>query len=342
MVQCAKCGVQRSSGTKHTELSRCTRCLSVYYCSRECQTSDWKRHKKEECNKSSQIPGASREALTQSSEEIAVSLVRVVAVQEPSDAVCCCWCCGILLKECGPRGTNPNNDLYGPFWTETYGRTNPDSGKPDTGRSMPALFILGEPGSTGYYVGNNNFGQAAACLYCSLELRKRQPEKYLAQCEAWLNNETFNAAKAAMGDLPDLTFAEKRILARIALEQNPDFSDGVSSIGGYFKRESKRDKEKKMPVPYNFKNFEGYAFPTLIGNASGFNGSSKQEIVQYTRMRLYSADKSWREDWDYVVFSVFRLIAYGAQPTALLQQLPPPVPLAAIETAETAQIGLGW
>jgi hypothetical protein len=26
---------------------RCSRCRCMYYCSRECQTADWRRHKKE-------------------------------------------------------------------------------------------------------------------------------------------------------------------------------------------------------------------------------------------------------------------------------------------------------
>lgn len=43
---CGKCGVQESEAFK---LQVCARCKKIKYCSKECQTGDWKRHKREEC-----------------------------------------------------------------------------------------------------------------------------------------------------------------------------------------------------------------------------------------------------------------------------------------------------
>jgi hypothetical protein len=182
----------------------------------------------------------------------------------------------------------------------------------------------------------NNVGQAAACLYCATQLQAGNPEKHLKQCEEWWDNKK---SDAAFQGLADLSVAEKRILAMISLEQNPNFSDRECSIGGYLKKEGS-NPNKKLSVPYNFKGFEEMAFPILIGAASGFKGSSRQTLNHYTMMRLYSADKAWRQDWDFVVFSIFRQMAYGLTSPEVLQQLPPPVPLAQCDKAETAVIKL--
>ena len=45
----SSCALYRESGTK-IRLFQCSQCLSVYYCSPECQKQDWKKHKPE-CKK---------------------------------------------------------------------------------------------------------------------------------------------------------------------------------------------------------------------------------------------------------------------------------------------------
>lgn len=37
----------------------------------------------------------------------------------------------------------------------------------------------------------------------------------------------------------------------------------------------------------------------------------KQELLHYTHMRLYSVDNTWRDNSDYITFSLYRLAAYG-------------------------------
>ncbi len=54
MRECAHC---KKSGLK---FKHCSACKSVYYCSRECQKSDWKRHKKE-CKKIESPPKKKKE-----------------------------------------------------------------------------------------------------------------------------------------------------------------------------------------------------------------------------------------------------------------------------------------
>lgn len=43
---CCKCGIAESEACK---FQVCSRCKKIKYCSKECQTGDWKRHKRDEC-----------------------------------------------------------------------------------------------------------------------------------------------------------------------------------------------------------------------------------------------------------------------------------------------------
>jgi hypothetical protein len=137
-------------------------------------------------------------------------------------------------------------------------------------------------------------------------------------------------------DVPELNDVERRALAFITLDQKPDLSHGPESIAGYF---TKKGGKKKLPVQFNFKDLEEMAFPMLTLDASGFNGKTMSDIEHYTRMRLYSADKQWRESSDYVVFSVHRLAAYGVMKAkAIVEQLPAPLPRERTNDIEFFQI----
>ena len=246
----------------------------------------------------------------------------------------------MLLKECGPNATNPNNDLDGPFWTSTFGRINSadDDNPVILGRTVPAALVLGKPGSTGYYIGMNSHNQMSACLFCATEFQRdggKHAQKHINKCEKWLDDQEFRKVRDS---LFDLNRVEKRTLSRIRLEMNPDMSDGIASVAGYM---TEADEQGLLEVPYNYGTFEIAAFPWLMANEHCcFQGkSSKSELQHYTFMRLYSADKSWREDSDYVVFSVFRLEAYGVLQGSSM--LPPPLPVSDIPSREnTARISL--
>ena len=41
--QCAACGVWQTHSSK--KLERCSKCQLAYYCCKECQKNDWKKHK---------------------------------------------------------------------------------------------------------------------------------------------------------------------------------------------------------------------------------------------------------------------------------------------------------
>lgn len=330
---CAKCGKRRSSDNK---LSKCSRCLIVKYCSRECQRLDWKRHKRTECgDKATLPPKASRDFLAANLRDLASSTFRAVLVQAPKNVLCCCWCCGMLLKVCGERGLNPSQDPAGPFWTDTFGRVNEDV--PVKGKTFPALCILGEPGSTGYYTGVNSFNQASACLFCAAALKEndKRAEKHIKRCEKYLWDEKFRSARHLMSDL---SMAEQRILAQIVIDQDPNLSDGILSIGGYLRKEG---NNKKIAVPYSYRLFEHLAFPSLLCDAAEFEGETTEELYHYTAMRLYSADETWRSDMDYVSFSILRLAAYGHESSReALRQLSPPKALANAADTQIQFIGM--
>jgi len=115
-----------------------------------------------------------------------------------------------------------------------------------------------------------------------------------------------------------------RMLSMIALDQMPDLSDGPQSIAGRFTR---KNEDKYLEVPFTYKNLEQMAFSTLLLRGEGFSGSTQKELLHYTMMRLYSADKRFRKCSDYVVFSIHRLEAFGfEQAQQFLRDLPAPVP----------------
>lgn len=304
---CAQCGAFPSDTV---ELKRCNRCLSTWYCNEKCQRKNFKIHKKTCKTSSFRMPKLyAMDASVNSG-------FRQIGVIEPNNAMCCCWCCAMLLKSCNPDGSNPFSDKDGPFWTETYGYAEDSS----YDRPFPALHVTNARSN----IKINKSGQGAACLYCAHALRKGG-ESHILQCESWLRND------ACMMKQNNDSFnrIERRNLALVDLDQTPNLESGASSIAGYLRREfSKNIKNKKKAVPFNYKSIEKKAFPGFFNGASDFNGEGIEELQHYTMMRLYSVDNIWRYDSDYVVFSLHRLAAYGnAFIYEKIQNLPKPLPL---------------
>ena len=330
-LSCAQCGAALEKPR------RCTRCMSVSYCSVTCQRESWPVHK-QSCKAPSlgaPPPGVSRSLPARLSVKAGMNGgFRNVTLQEPraDKVLCCCWSCGMLLKVCGPVGTNPTQDVEGPFWTNTFGRTTGD--RPQPGKTFPALRLLGEPGSTGFYCATNQSGLAAACLQCAHALQNKA-EAHVTKCERWLNLATQHVMPTTGPEAPNV--AELRCVALIALDQEPDVSDGPDSIAGRFTKEG----GGSMRVAFCFKDLEEQAFPWLLHGSEGFKGSTREQLLHYTMMRLYSADKRWREDTDYVVFSIHRLAAYGVQSAIhAMEKLPAPLPKERYHEIESLQIAL--
>ena len=104
--------------------------------------------------------------------QVTASLCRMVEVRLPweeDNSLGPCWACGMLLKNCGEDGLNPNYDPFGPFWTETYRRVNGKS--PKLGKTFPALFAMNDTGNTGglSVKVDESTKKAAACRYCALQ-----------------------------------------------------------------------------------------------------------------------------------------------------------------------------
>ena len=223
-----------------------------------------------------------------------------------------CWCCGMLIsKFAQDKATSKDEISIGRFnMTSVHGR-DPYLTKAERGISCPATSILGKPGSTGYMLGVNESGnESFACGFCVKKLTRdngKHAERHIQKCEDYLYDLDF---KAGVEVLSDLSMMEKRLLAQVAIEHDPNLSDGINSIAGYLKREGKKCV-RQMSLTYEYKNIEVLAFPHLMAKAKGFQGGSLKELQHYTLMRLYSADESWRNDPDYVSFSILRLAAYG-------------------------------
>lgn len=311
---CSNCG---AAGAK----KRCGRCLRAHYCDPACQKVHWQQSHKTECSNEGarlqrgRIPGTQGIVLPRQY-DISTELTRFVTVIRPlqihlSPAIC--FCCAKLLKCCKTQN-NDEQDPLGIFWVETP-RDGPH----------PAELLLGEPGSTGFSVGVGPSVGVAACLNCAHPLRGTRPEARIAMCRKYLD----------VGALPAelcVSMLEGRLMALVNLFQNPDLSNGTASIAGYL---------GKVKVSFSYYELEASAFPHLFpyGRGAWSDAEGKMDLLNYTMMRFYSVDPRWRNDSDYIVFSLHRLVAFGIWDVAKISFLPEPIPVTRIEEAISCSIG---
>ena len=119
-----------------------------------------------------------------------------------------------------------------------------------------------------------------------------------------------------------LSVLERRVLSIINLYSHPDLSNGKVSIAGEY---SKSNTHKTGNIPFCFPQLEEMAFPDLFpqGNNNSSNNNiplgigtwkddnKSLDLRHYTRARLNSISSKWRNNSDYVMFSLHRLVAYG-------------------------------
>lgn len=313
---CASCG---SVGAK----KRCGRCLALHYCNSACQKNHWKSHKAHCCDPAVRIPGTEGINLPRKL-ELATDFYRLVKIQSPrpEHVSCVCFCCAIMLKRC-KTPANDEQDVNGMFIVPA-----------PCEEPFPAELLLGEVGSTGYHLGSVSLVDGrrgmAACLACAHALRENSPMAHIELCRRRLQTPALPA------EFSDLSIVEKRLVAMVQLIADPDFSKGPASIAGVI-------TDSKVKVPFCFADIEALAFPHLHSTGGDFawddkNGSD--DLLHYTLMRLYSVDSRWRSDYDYVMFSLHRLVAYGVWKESKLAQLPAALHLSRFEELESVSISI--
>lgn len=189
--------------------------------------------------------------------------------------------------------------------------------KPERGISCPATGVLGKLFSTGYEMGiNQNNGELitnvdSVSKLSITKIMESMLKKHIGKCENYLYNLPFQNDLKSIGQL---TLAEKRVIAIAIIELDPDLSHGSLSIAGHLNKKRKKEGTiREMDLTYEYGQLETLAFPTLIGSSNFFQGGNLDELRHYinTLMRLHSADKSCRNDPDYVSFSIHHLAAFG-------------------------------
>lgn len=306
-MRCAHCG----AGSEKT-LKKCMRCLSVAYCNHACQKAHWKQHKKV-CRQSIRPPNVGPVSLPSApSREMRPNYgIRHVTLKPvPSDAIrgCCALCSMYVLH--GDKESTACHWLPDPFASKS---------------TRQGVYPIEYYFKRWTYKGDlgmlrRDDGAIGVCSFCADIMQRgsaKVRERHMEDCFAIMTRET--PMKAFPPMFHEMTTMEKRLLRQIDLLANPDLSKGPASIAGKFKGET------KQKVPFAFQKLELLAFPTLLNPSAVWKEGSTISLHHYMLARLYSPIDVYRNDMDYVVFSLFRGAAYGIPQITedLLQSLPP-------------------
>lgn len=337
---CGECGrhVPPKEG-----LRRCKGCSLIVYCSRKCERAHWSCHKKK-CKKTNTTSGGTIVSAkdkrkqhqpvvpNKSVQKLNANLFRSVIVEEPdpSKVKYHCWCCAKMLPAAGDNTSigAPKSDYQrsdGPFMGSTFGRVPGAHGNKQfiEGESYPSALVKADLVQT-FGDDTCTAAVAAICLSCFVALQN-DASKHLKQCEDWLGARTCPDVATLLTTEP--TLAEMRTMSLVTLEMNPDLSRGPHSVGGYI-TVGKGHEQRFVPILYSNPRFEAKAFPALfLTGKGGFDGTTADELIMYTMMRLYSPDDTYRRNQDYVAFSMLRMAAFDAYPKdKIFATLPPAVP----------------
>jgi hypothetical protein len=307
LQQCAQCG------TSNVKMSSCARCLSVHYCGRTCQKSDWKQHKKI-CNKEipTRVAGLGQISLPASPNRVfrpkyGYRLVRILPVANRHIIGCCALCSMSMLYE----------GDYKRYWI------------PDPfphGESYPCEYLLHRwsyDGEKGYIRGieDPTHWYISVCLFCARVMVDGPPElrePHLKTCFALMSRDS--KRPSIPEEMRGLSMMEKRLIGLIDLSASPDLSEGKNSIAGKFK-----DSTKKK-VPFSFLGLESTAFPCEFDDPlETWDEDSTFTAQHYVAARLCSVVSVFRDDPDYIVFLLHRAAAYDSVTFAQAVRCLPPV-----------------
>jgi len=335
---CAGCG-ERQKG-----MSRCTRCMQVWYCGRECQKKHWKQHKPQ-CRMLSAysgLPSGVKPELPAPQERLLPEFgMRPVIVSDPAieKIECTCFCCGMLTPKEGNRrllvsekGLSSFGEIYAPHLSssvlcEKYNGLIPYPSE-FLMQSLSKQQHLRHDQTIHRYESVESDGTRTAflgaCQWCATALQNDKKGKFLS---AWSHQLALTETLGEPLDItrfgqPEITLAERRAASLLSLYTEPDLTKGNKSIAGRFNDGAGERRGTK--VTFEYQALEMIAFPLLfMKGQGGWTKNCGVDLEHYTWSRLYSVSPQWRNDPDYVLFSLHRLTALLGTGHDILAMLPP-------------------
>ena len=285
------------------------------------RTQDWRRHKVL-CSSFAQQrrperPGEPTPAAAQPPPPSAPTVLRAVSIPTPPPNAVrgACACCAVLLAAAPSTAATPVKvEWQAPRLPPALELTA--ALPPSAVEALDVRQYLSESATTEGAV------DALVCRACAARLSggADEAEAWVDRCASWLQAKGLAQVVPEMaGDT--LGWMAQRVLALARLEQTPDLSCGPESTAGHRLAKPGLDQPAGEPITFADEAVEPMAFPALLCEGKhgwkapkvGEEEEVLSELWAYTSMRLYSADPRWRSDPDYVLFSLHRLAAFGAQ-----------------------------